>query len=82
MNRSMVLFDAAAAALPAALEAAPVHTAEQSKVTSALPISKNTEIALQSHWPNLQPNVRGICSPLRPLSLMTVIRGIQGTDPL
>src|ERR1039458_3411682 len=77
MSRSMVLFDAAG--LAAAFMAAPVHTPEQGKVTSVMPFSKNTEIALQSYWPNLQPNVGGTLFPLRALTLMVAIRGIQGT---
>ena len=78
MSRSLTSF--AAAGLAAALAAAPVHTSEQGKVTFVMPISKNTEIALQSYWPNLQPYVGGTRSPLRPLTLMTLIRGIQGTN--
>ena len=61
MSRSMVLFDAAGIA--AALAVAPVHTSEQRKVTFVIPFSKNTEIALQSYWPNLQPNVGEHGSP-------------------
>ena len=57
MSRSMVLFDAAGIA--AALAAAPVHTAEQGKVTFVLPISKITEIALQFRWPDLQRKLGG-----------------------
>ena len=61
MNRSLTSFDAAG--LAAALAAAPVHTAEQGKVTFVLPISKNTEMTLQSYWPNLQWKRRGNAVP-------------------
>ena len=61
MSRSLTSF--AAAGLAAALAAAPVHTSEQGKVTFVMPISKNTEIALQSWWLNLQPKRRGNTVP-------------------
>ena len=51
---------------------------------SPLPSMENTSIQPQSghrfKWPNLQRQLGGTCSPLRPLSLLVGIRGTQGTN--
>jgi hypothetical protein len=61
VSRSLVL--SPAAGLPAARKAAPVHTSEQGKVTSVMPISRNTEMALPIWWPNLQRKGGELVSP-------------------